>query len=259
MTPPWASSVAAVVRDGVSTIIGNNELGTSTRPVAVSGQLLVQRSAPLGDPGWSFLPRDEPAVVEAGGTQVTEPGIYRVFLQFDTIRFGGLEPVAGTNIVAGRALDGTSMSSTTSTLWGYHVNSCEICAMTTAPVSYMNLLFGFRQVGLDESLGITENLTRWLPVPRLETPGDMIMVSDRFSTSNRFYGGKIGLAGQYRFGDAVLGLLGSRSLLVPPRRSSISRVLLPSADRTVRHRPLRAACWPWRERTSAATSHNLSV
>src|SRR4051794_8946571 len=76
----------------------------------------------------------------------------------------------------------------------------------------MDLLLGFRQVTLDESLSITENLvtTTALPIPNT-TPtaflpaGTTFLVNDKFSTYNRFYGGQVGLAGEWRLGDWSLG------------------------------------------------------
>jgi hypothetical protein len=62
------------------------------------------------------------------------------------------------------------------------------------------MLFGYRTLGLDEGLTINEQLTtRSLPTPQT------YRVQDRFETSNRFYGGQIGVDGEYRFGSFSVG------------------------------------------------------
>jgi hypothetical protein len=56
-----------------------------------------------------------------------------------------------------------------------------------------DLLGGFRFIGLDNSLTITENLLT------LNNPGGAFIVQDRFSTQNRFYGGQIGFDSEVRW------------------------------------------------------------
>jgi hypothetical protein len=88
-------------------------------------------------------------------------------------------------------------------LWGYDLNlrtnvlnGCYCgCGYT------LDGYVGFRGLGLDETLGITENLTSLLPA----APGS-IFVQDRFQTHNRFYGGQIGFETELRRGRWFLDL-----------------------------------------------------
>jgi hypothetical protein len=85
-------------------------------------------------------------------------------------------------------------------LWGYEAN--VVRGLLCCERGYLNLLFGFREVGLDEDLAISETL---LTLPLIGGMGTNISVQDRFVTSNRFYGGQIGLAGEYRLGNWSFG------------------------------------------------------
>jgi hypothetical protein len=66
---------------------------------------------------------------------------------------------------------------------------------------------GFRFLDLHEALNITENVVSAAAVPgfTIFTPGNQIIVSDTFNTRNRFYGGQIGVDGEYRSGRWFLG------------------------------------------------------
>ncbi len=95
-------------------------------------------------------------------------------------------------------------------LWGYEANlrtnllngCCGGC------FSYsLDGYTGFRGLGLDEKLGITESLTSLLP----GMPGS-IAVTDRFRTQNRFYGGQIGLDSELRWGRLFLDVNGKVAL-----------------------------------------------
>jgi hypothetical protein len=57
----------------------------------------------------------------------------------------------------------------------------------------VDILSGFRFIGLDNNLTITENLTT------LNNPGGGFIVQDRFGTQNRFYGGQIGFDSELRW------------------------------------------------------------
>lgn len=65
-------------------------------------------------------------------------------------------------------------------------------------------VFGFRYLDLDEELNVTQ-ATRALPQGALSiagTPVAALAVTDSFRTRNQFYGGQIGVRGEYRFGVA---------------------------------------------------------
>jgi hypothetical protein len=98
-----------------------------------------------------------------------------------------VELVAGPN-----ALAGTVVVSDRSSFWGYETNlRTNLCCCCRC---YTDLIVGFRALGLDEDLGIHENLTV------LRAPGGSFVVDDRFNASNRFYGGQIGTVSQYQLG-----------------------------------------------------------
>ncbi|HEY1859848.1 MAG TPA: BBP7 family outer membrane beta-barrel protein, partial [Gemmataceae bacterium] len=86
---------------------------------------------------------------------------------------------------------------------------CRGCCSRT------DLLFGFRYVGLADNLQIGEALTV-LPaatgVTQVVPVGTTFQVSDRFHTSNRFYGGHVGLDTEYRRGRWFLDLKGKVAL-----------------------------------------------
>jgi hypothetical protein len=92
--------------------------------------------------------------------------------------------------------------------WGAEVNlrtNCLCCCN-----GYLDFLLGFRELGLDDSLTLSEQLTvirdRTVTDP---TTGAMTTVpagttingQDKFSTTNRFYGVQVGLDGEWQFWD----------------------------------------------------------
>ena len=135
----------------------------------------------------------------AGGGPNTNPFVFRPF--FDTN--AGLP---GQELVSGRGIfQGTVDVVRKSTLWGYDINlRRNLCSNDCFT---MDLLFGFRQAGLDESLSITENLLQTAPFMGFPA-GTGFVVNDKFSTSNRFYGSQVGLAGGWILGDWSLNFNG---------------------------------------------------
>jgi hypothetical protein len=79
-------------------------------------------------------------------------------------------------------------------------NLCKGCCYR------VDLLTGFRFLGLDENLTINESLQT------LQVPGGGFVVSDRFNTRNRFYGGQVGLDTELRRGRWFLDLKGKVAL-----------------------------------------------
>jgi hypothetical protein len=69
-------------------------------------------------------------------------------------------------------------------LWGYEANA--VTSLVDDAPYRVNLLAGFRSVGLDESLQTTFSQQR---LDRFGT----VLSSDRFATENRFYGGQLGV------------------------------------------------------------------
>lgn len=77
----------------------------------------------------------------------------------------------------------------------------------------VDLIAGFRYFGLDEDLGITENLTFLPTAPSPPfVPGETLAVFDRFETRNTFYGGQIGARGEWWRGRWFVNVLGKVAL-----------------------------------------------
>jgi hypothetical protein len=104
-------------------------------------------------------------------------------------------------------LAGTVLVNTQSQLWGYDINlRTSLCCGCNW---YVDLLAGYRALGLDESFGVIENLNvlttqtiRGMVVPA----GTTFRVLDRFSVTNRFYGGQVGFDSEWHLGRWAIGL-----------------------------------------------------
>ncbi len=110
---------------------------------------------------------------------------------------GNVEPqlVAFPGVVVG-----TVGVSSSSRLWGAEGNARHrlLCGCN----GYLDLLGGFRYLELGEDLSIVENLVRLDPAGG---PGTGIILFDSFATKNQFYGGQLGLDGEYRFKRFFVG------------------------------------------------------
>jgi len=92
-----------------------------------------------------------------------------------------------------------------SMFWGTEANYRDnICCGCNYRV---DLLVGFRYLQLDERLTIVEDFTRVTPLTVQDFPGGPIstepagtrvIIRDSFGTKNQFYGGQLGLVGDYR-------------------------------------------------------------
>jgi hypothetical protein len=70
---------------------------------------------------------------------------------------------------------------------------------------YLDALFGYRYLNMEDRLQIHENLTSTDPAQTVAPLGTNILVMDRFRTRNDFNGGDIGLAGEIRRNAWSLG------------------------------------------------------
>ncbi|HYT95673.1 MAG TPA: BBP7 family outer membrane beta-barrel protein, partial [Gemmataceae bacterium] len=89
-----------------------------------------------------------------------------------------------------------------SKLWGVEANARYhlLCGCNYR----VDLLAGFRFLELDEDLNVTEDLT--LTDASVRAPaGTRILVFDTFNTKNSFYGGQIGVDGEYRWQKFFVG------------------------------------------------------
>jgi hypothetical protein len=107
--------------------------------------------------------------------------------------------VAFPDVVVGNI----SVASSTK-LWGVDGNArYRLCCGCNY---FVDLLGGFRYLQLEENLNITESLSVLsLLENRLAPAGTRIMVFDSFNTRNQFYGGQLGIEGEYRWQRWTLG------------------------------------------------------
>lgn len=96
-------------------------------------------------------------------------------------------------IVASPGEPGGAMASLASRLWGYEINlrgnlwgGCN---------GHIDLIAGYRALGLDDQFNFATNST--LPAAPVPTS---INLQDNLATRNRFYGGQLGISGEYRWG-----------------------------------------------------------
>jgi hypothetical protein len=98
---------------------------------------------------------------------------------------------------------------TTSSFLGAEANVRTLCWCDCN--WYVTGLAGFRYLNLNESLTITEKILVQKDVPAVPPnvpifAGDQITVFDSFATRNNFYGGQVGLSGQWQTGRwSVMG------------------------------------------------------
>jgi hypothetical protein len=159
--------------------------------LAVGGFLTEQRSlftaaASTGNPAL-LRPFDDAVLVAPGQLFVASPG----------------------------ALAGSFFTQATARLAGgevYSVRNLFYC-----PTVSLDVLVGGRYFDLEESLSITQvtqplggTVLSFLGVPN---PGiTSLTLNDRFRTRNQWWGGTMGLRGEYRFGPATVGLVGKVGL-----------------------------------------------
>ncbi|MFQ3593475.1 MAG: BBP7 family outer membrane beta-barrel protein, partial [Gemmataceae bacterium] len=133
----------------------------------------------LGEKVSSFLATSVP-----GGPVIGRPFFNRTP---NLVNGPDYELVGGTDI-NDNSLAGAVSVRHSSSLWGYDVNLRRnwLCG----PCFNLDWLVGYRQMGLDETLLIREDLNL------VDGSGARVSVQDRFATQNRFYGGQVGLVGE---------------------------------------------------------------
>ena len=179
---------------GTRTLLGPGSFGTNPRHgLRVRGGYWHDDCGTWGlDAGYFFL----------GGVRetatfdpVTFPTITRpIFAPNLNAEFG--EIVALPNFSSG-----VLRTESRSSLWGFDANArhalCKTC-------EYRSEVFaGYRFLGLDERLGITEFISS-LPGNPNDPVGTNVVVRDQFATENRFHGGQIGYAAERNWGRVSL-------------------------------------------------------
>ncbi len=83
--------------------------------------------------------------------------------------------------------------------WGLHHRQCLSCCQCCCGGQRWDWLIGYRDLRLDDRLGIVEQLSSPYFVP-----GTQLLVEDRFATRNAFHGLELGMEGERRRGPWVL-------------------------------------------------------
>jgi hypothetical protein len=119
---------------------------------------------------------------------------------------------------------GSTAITSASRLWGIEGNLRQrLCCGCNG---YLDLLGGFRYLEFDETLQVGENLTVLSPTATGSTrtlglpAGSNILVIDNFATKNQFYGGQLGIEGEYRFNRWFVG--GQFKLALGVMRETVS-------------------------------------
>ena len=146
-----------------------------------------------------------------GSTSTTSNGNPLLFRPFiDVVRnIPSVELVAVSNAAGVSFLAGNFTTENSSSFWGGDFNLRTNLA--SGPCFFLDATAGFRYLRLDDTLNMNENLrvvntffdpTRGIVVPA----GTTFLVNDNFQTKNQFYGGQLGLSGEYRRGPWVFGV-----------------------------------------------------
>jgi hypothetical protein len=133
--------------------------------------------------------------VNSGGV----PGVGRPFTEVGAILSSPgnqqAQLVAFPGVVAGRVVVAASND-----LWGIEANFRNgLCCGCNYRVDF---LWGFRHLTLTENVNITEDLRN---ISQPIAGSTSIGVSDRFFTRNEFYGGQVGIDGEYRWRGWFVG------------------------------------------------------
>jgi hypothetical protein len=148
------------------------------------------------------------------GTEGTSVSVGRPFQNTTP----GAAQIGDAQEVAGPFLNGFVNITRQSNLWGADTNIRRNvwCSDLCCGSLRVDGLVGGRILGIDENIDIVEYLTVRVPqndpVLGQQQVGDRFVVQDRFATQNRFYGGQVGLDGEYRRGPISLGFRGKIGL-----------------------------------------------
>jgi hypothetical protein len=187
----------------------NGELGKPTTQVLFGGGGLngSDRSGGRITAGWWLDDACQDVAVEVRGfylaPQTTNffadssqyPVIARPFFNINMQEeFAQLTATPG-NGVSGSVTGNITINSD-SKFYGAELNGrCNLCCGCDYR---LDLLGGFRYLDLEETLNITEHSLNNSTLPPF--PGDASMTNDFFSTRNQFYGGQVGILGEYDHG-----------------------------------------------------------
>jgi hypothetical protein len=186
----------------------NGELGKPTTQVLFGGGGLdgSGRSGMRFTAGWWLDDTSQDAAIEVRGFYLSPRGtsFFADSSQFPVIarpffNINMQEEFAQLTATPGEETGNISIYND-SKLFGSEINGrYNIC---TGCDYRFDFLGGFRYVDLEESLSITENTLLSTTAP--EFPGDRTTTNDFFSTRNQFYGGQVGVLGEFDRGPFSL-------------------------------------------------------
>jgi hypothetical protein len=226
--PPFSGALGT---QGTSVVIGNNSVGAGAR------------SGLRGTVGY-WLSDDHLLGVEVGGFFLGEKDNNFHAASTGTTLLGRpffnsnpLAPSPAFQFTAGVFNPGMGLTpqlvagsvdvKLSSTLWGVEANARS--NILCGPNFTLDLLAGFREVGLDETLTIRESIqvlgaAAPTAAPAFQVPpGTTVLVNDRFSTHNRFYGPQVGADAEFHFFDHwSLGLKAKFAMGTTMQQVSIS-------------------------------------
>jgi hypothetical protein len=130
--------------------------------------------------------------------------------------FGGNQnaELVAANGLLGANTSGRVTVNTSTDLWGLEANVrhnlCNACCWN------LDLLWGFRTISLIEGLTIAEDVnsstTLVPPIGQTIAGASRFLVADHFLANNTFYGGQVGLEGEYRWKRWFVGATGKLGL-----------------------------------------------
>jgi len=208
-SPPGTPRVAVGVLPGATVLFGGSDVDNQERSGGrfTAGAWLDPEQT-VGVEG-SFFFLGERTVTYDTGFSPGVPLLARPVLNVVT----GLEDaelVAFPGVLSGRVTIASA-----SRLLGAEGNL--IWNLRCRPTSRIDLLGGYRFLRLDESLGITEDLT----VLGGTTAGTRIIVADRFATRNEFHGGQLGVRASLWRGPWELALTAKAAFGVNLKEANI--------------------------------------
>lgn len=188
---------------GATVLFGNSGLGNDDRSGArFTLGFWLDCEQTFAIEGSYFMLGDRNTNFSAGSDGMGAPILARPFFNVLANREDA-ELVSFPGLLAGNV--GVS---TTSRLFGAELNLRTNCWRSCC--CRLDWLWGFRYVGLDESLDINESLAS-LPPPTGPGAGTF-QIQDHFGTHNNFYGGQFGPEVQFRHGRWGINLLAKVAL-----------------------------------------------
>jgi hypothetical protein len=151
------------------------------------------------DASYFWLDRTSPSATVAGNGAANSAVLTRPFYNVVTHQ-PDADPINIPGVMAGTFTANAPLG-----LMGAEANLRWLVNSSPINGPRFTLLFGAYYLNLDEKLVISESLT---DIPGLGAGGNHYSLGENFTTYNRFYGGQIGAAYDWRIGPVVLEFIG---------------------------------------------------